>query len=86
MLACAPLTCLLFSVSPDPTHASGSLLNLQHVSDWVAARHFVHVICPRCSDVLLAGHAGMCPSDQRALFSFAQHHTCIWIHPDSAAC
>jgi hypothetical protein len=35
--------------------------------------------------VMLAGYGGMCPFDQPALFSCAQHHTCIWIHPDSAA-
>ena len=35
--------------------------------------------------VLLAGYASLCPSDMPALFSFAQHHTCIWIPPTSAA-
>ena len=45
MLACAPLTTLLCFLSPYPTHASGSLLILQRVSDWLAARH-VLVMCP----------------------------------------
>ena len=35
--------------------------------------------------VMLVGYAGVCPSDYPALFSFAQHHTCIWIPLDSAA-
>ena len=34
--------------------------------------------------VLLAGYAGMCPSDYPAVFSFALPHTCIWVPPDSA--
>ncbi|EFN50502.1 hypothetical protein CHLNCDRAFT_29048, partial [Chlorella variabilis] len=38
---------------------------------------------PRC--VMLAGYAGMCPSDQPALFSCALPHTFIWIPPISAA-
>ena len=46
MLACAPLTTLLCFLSPYPTHASGSLLILQRVSDWLAARHVVLVMCP----------------------------------------
>jgi hypothetical protein len=33
MLACAPLTCLLCFLLPYPTHASGSILLLQGVSD-----------------------------------------------------
>ena len=45
MLACAPLTTLLCVLSPYPTHASGSLLILQPVSDWLAARHVVLVMC-----------------------------------------
>ena len=45
MLACAPLTTLLCFLSPYPTHASGSLLILQPVSDWLAARHVVLVMC-----------------------------------------
>ena len=45
MLPCAPLTTLLCFLSPYPTHASGSLLILQRVSDWLAARH-VLVMCP----------------------------------------
>ena len=54
MLACAPLTCLLCFLSPNTTHASGSILNLQRVSDPLAARHVVLVTCPSfaqmCSD------------------------------------
>jgi hypothetical protein len=71
MLACVPLTTLNFFLSPNPTHASGSLTILQRVSDRLAARHEVYVMCPsilRC--VMLAGYACMCPSDQLALFSF----------------
>ena len=33
-------------LSPYPTHASGSLLILQPVSDWLAAHHVVLVMCP----------------------------------------
>jgi hypothetical protein len=33
---------------------------------------------------MLDGYAGMCPSDQLALFSFALPHTCIWIPLDCA--
>ena len=51
MLACAPLTCLLDFLLPYPTHASGSLLIVQLVSDRLAARHVALVMCPRCSDV-----------------------------------
>ena len=51
MLACAPLTCLLDFLSPNTTHASGSLLFLQQVSDQLAARRLVYVMCPCCSDV-----------------------------------
>ena len=51
MLACAPPTRLLCFLLPYPTYASGSLLLLQHVSDRLAARHVVLVMCPRCSDV-----------------------------------
>ena len=51
MLVCAPLTSLLCFLLPYPTHASGSLLILQAVSDWVAARHVVLVVCPCCSNV-----------------------------------
>jgi hypothetical protein len=46
MLACAPLTCLLCILLPYPAHASGSLLILQLVSDWLAARHVVLFMCP----------------------------------------
>ena len=46
MLPCAPLTTLLCFLSPYPTHASGSLLILQLVSDWLAARNVVLVMCP----------------------------------------
>ena len=80
------LTTLLCFLSPYPTHASGSLLILQRVSDWLAARHVVLVMCPVFAlCVLLAGYAAMCPSDYPALLSFALPHTCIWIPPDSAA-
>ena len=51
MLACAPLTCVICFILPYPTHASGSLLVLQRVSDRLAARHVVLVVCPRCPDV-----------------------------------
>jgi hypothetical protein len=44
--------------------------------------HYVPLL-PRC--VMLAGYAGMCPSDLPVFFSFALPHTCIWIPPDSAA-
>ena len=50
MLACAPLTCLLCFRLPYPTHASGSRLILQRVSDRLPARHVVLVMCPCCSD------------------------------------
>jgi hypothetical protein len=56
MLACAPLTCLLFFLMPYPTHASGSILILQLVSDQLAARHVVYDMCPRLLRcVLMAG-------------------------------
>ena len=83
MLACAPLTCLLRFLLPYPTHASGSLLNLQWVSDQLAARHVVYVMSPPCP-VLMAGYASMCPCDCPELFSFVLPHTCIWIPPISA--
>ena len=51
MLACAPLTYLLCSLLPYPTHASGSLLILQLVSDRLGARHVLLVMRPRCPDV-----------------------------------
>jgi hypothetical protein len=55
MLACAPLTSLLCFPLPYPTHASGSILILQLVSDRLACRHVVYdyVPLPRC--VLMAG-------------------------------
>ena len=59
MLACAPLTSLLCFLLPYPTHASGSLLFLQVVSDRLGARHVVLVMCPRCPDVLMAGWLSM---------------------------
>ena len=47
------------------------LLLLQPVSDWLAARHVVLVMCPRrATCVLLPGYAGMCPSDYPALLFF----------------
>ena len=67
MLACAPLTNRFCIVLPYPIHASGSLLILQVVSDRLAARHVVLVMCPRCPFVCfglagwLAGYIGMCP-------------------------
>jgi hypothetical protein len=61
-LACAPLTSLLCFHSPNPTHASGSLMILQLVSDGLAACHELHVPS-LLSCVLLSGHTGMCPSD-----------------------
>ena len=51
MLACAPLTSLHCFLSPYPTHAFGSFLFLQQVSDRLAALHVVLVVCPRCTDV-----------------------------------
>ena len=51
MLACAPLICLLCFLSPYPTHASGSLPFLQRVSDRLAFRNVVLVMCPCCPDV-----------------------------------
>ena len=51
MVAIAPLTSLHCFVSPYPTHASGSLLFLQLVSDRLAARHVVLVVCPQNVDV-----------------------------------
>jgi hypothetical protein len=50
MLACAPLTTLISFLSPHPTHASGSLLIVQLVSDRLAARHVVFVMRP-CSQM-----------------------------------
>jgi hypothetical protein len=49
MLALTLLTCLLCFLSPNPTHASRLIIQL--VSDCRVARHVVHVICPRWSDV-----------------------------------
>ena len=51
MLACALLTSLVCFLSPYPAHASGSLLSLQLVSDRLAARHVVYVMCPCCPDM-----------------------------------
>ena len=87
MLACATLTCLLCFLLPSyPTHAYGSILILQVVSDWQRARNVVLVVCPCCPHVccslamLACGHL-----TSLHLFSFALlPHTCIWIHPDSA--
>ena len=59
MLACAPLTCLHCFLSPNPTHASGSLPFLQQVSDRLAARHVVLVVCPRCTDVCFCRPCGV---------------------------
>ena len=49
--ACAPLTCLLCFLLPYSTHASGSPLILQLVSDRLAACHVVLFLRPRCADV-----------------------------------
>ena len=65
-------------------HLDPSCDSVQPVSDWVAARHVVLVMCPRCP-VSMAGYAGMCSSDLPAFSSIAQPNTCIWIPPDSAA-
>jgi hypothetical protein len=43
-----PAICFL---SPYPTHASGSHLIVQLVSDRLAARHVAYFMCPCCSDV-----------------------------------
>jgi hypothetical protein len=51
MLAYAPLTSMLCFLLPYSTHASGSLLILQRVSDRHAARNVVLVVCPFCPDV-----------------------------------
>ena len=48
MLACATLTSLLCFLLPYTTHASGSPIFLQLVSDRLAARHVVLVMCPLC--------------------------------------
>ena len=87
MLACAPLTSLLCFLLPSyPTHSSGSLLILQEVSDPLAARHGVFHVVAQMYDAGRLANAGMCPSDQPALFSFALlPHTFIWMPPDSAA-
>jgi hypothetical protein len=80
------LTSLLCLLLPYPTHAPGSLLILQRVSDCQAARHGLLVVCPRCSNVCrwLAVYASMCTTDLPALFSLALPHACIWIPPISA--
>jgi hypothetical protein len=54
MLACAPLTCLLCFLLPNTAHSSGSLLIVQGVSDPLAARHVVIVMCPCCWLAMLA--------------------------------
>ena len=62
MLACAPLTCLLCFLLPShPTHASGSLLILQLVSDWLAAPCGAGYEPSLLKCLLLAGHAGCAP-------------------------
>ena len=86
MLACAPLTTLLCFLSPYPTHASGSLLILQAVSDRLAARHVVLVMCHVLFHVCCwLAMLACAPLDYPALLTFALPHTCIWIPPDSAA-
>ena len=61
MLACAPLTCLLCFLPAYPTHASGSLLILQLVSDRLAAPCGAGYVPSLLKCVLLAGHAGCAP-------------------------
>ena len=86
MLACGPLTCLICFHLPYPTHASGSILILQVVSDRLAAHTVVLSVSPQCAEVLLLpGYASMCPSDLPALLTFALPHECIWIPLDFAA-
>ena len=86
MLACAPLDYPASFFSPYPTHASGSLLILQHVSDWLAACHVVLAMCHELFHVCCWLAMLPCaPLDYPALLSFALPHTCIWIPPDSAA-
>jgi hypothetical protein len=72
MMICGPLTSLLCFFSLIPTHASGSRLILQRVSGCLAALHVVLVMCNVPSllrFVLMATHAGGCPSDKPALNS-----------------
>ena len=74
MLACAPLICLLDFLSRNTTHASGSFLILQLVSDCLAALHVVYVMCPLlfhvcCSLALLACSPLTC------LLCFLWHYT-----------
>jgi hypothetical protein len=83
MLACVPLTTLLCFLSPNTTHASGSLLFLQHVSGRLAARLVVHVMCPQLFHMCRWLAMLACVPDYPELFSFSQPHTCIWIPPDS---
>ena len=54
MLDCAPLTSLLCFLLPNTAYSSGSLLILQGVSDPLAARHVVIVMCPCCWLAMLA--------------------------------
>jgi hypothetical protein len=68
-----------------PQTCIGSILSLQLVSDWVAARNVVPSSVPslpRC--LMLAGYVGMCPSYLSASFSFALPRTCIRIPSISA--
>ena len=59
-----PLTSLLCFLSPYPTHASGSLLLLQLVSDRLAARYVVCLLCALVALLCAAGwvcwHVSLC--------------------------
>ena len=81
-----PLTSLVCFLSPYPTHASGSLLLLQQVSDRLAARHVVLVVpsLPSLCDDDAGWVCWHVPSDQPSLYCFALPHTRIWIPPFSA--
>ena len=72
-------------LSPYPTHASGSLLLLQPVSDWLAARHVVLVMCHVLFHVCCCPAMLPCaPLTTLLCCSFALPRTCIYISPDSA--
>jgi hypothetical protein len=86
MLECGHLTSPHCVPSCYPTHASGSLLILQRVSDLLASRHMMLAVCPCCPCVccslpmLACGHL-----TSPHCVSFVLPHTCVWIPPDSAA-
>ena len=86
MLACASLTTLRCFLPPYPTHASGSIMILQQVSELFAARHAVFVMChslPRLVCCWLPTLACV-PLTSLHYFPVRQPHTCIWISLDSA--